>query len=339
MKIEKTNEYAKFLQELKDRIRQSQGNALRAVNKELIALYWDIGKGIVEKQEKDKWGDSIIEGVAQELQKDFPGIKGFSARNLWRMRDLYVSYSSNEKLTTLSSEISWSHNKAILEKSKDNLEREFYMRMARKYKWSYRQLLNNISNQTYERTLLGQTNFEAKLPANIKEKAKLIVKDEYTFDFLELGDDFLERELENGLVARVDEFLREMGGIFAFVGRQYRLEVGPKEYFIDILLYHRTLKCLVAIELKTEEFVPEHIGKMQFYLAGLDDFVKMPDENPSIGILLCKTKERTTVEYALKTASAPIGIAAYETVKKLPKDLRDQLPSAEQIEILIGDIE
>ncbi len=339
MKIEKIDGYGKFLSEIKDRIQEAQVSALKAVNRQLVSLYWNLGKEIVEKQTQESWGDSVIEKLAIDLQNAFPGIKGFSKRNLWNMRDLYVSYSTNEKLQPLVAEISWTHNIYILSTCKNLLEREFYIRMVRKYGWSKNSLINHISNQTYERTLLGQTNFEVTLPEEIKNKARLVVKDEYTFDFLELGGDFLERQLENGLVAKVDDFLREMGGVFAFVGRQYRLEVADKEYFIDILLYHRNLKCLVAIELKIGEFVPEHIGKMQFYLAALDDYVRMPDENPSIGIILCKTKSRTTVEYALKQSSSPIGIASYDTVKKLPKELKDQLPTAEQIEILIGHIE
>lgn len=241
MKIKKVEQYTEFLKEVNDRIREAQSSALKFVNKQLISLYWDLGKRIVEKQEKENWGDSVIERLALDLQKAFPGTKGFSARNLWRMRDLHVSYGSNEKLTTLSSEISWSHNKAILEKCDDPLEREFYLRMSRKYAWSYRALLNNIENQTYEKVFLGQTNFDVTLPANIKDKSKLLVKDEYTFGFLELDDEFSERQLEDGLIARVDDFLKEMGGIFAFIGRQYRLEVSDKEYFIDILLYHRYL--------------------------------------------------------------------------------------------------
>lgn len=339
MKIEKTDGYKEFLSEIKDRIQEAQVNALKVINKQLVSLYWNLGKEIVAKQTKESWGDSIIENLALDLQKAFPGMKGFSKRNLWRMRDLYVSYSSNEKLPALLAEISWTHNIAILEKAKDPLEREFYIRMARKYNWSYRVLENNISNQTYERTLLSQTNFEVTLPAIIKDNAKLAVKDEYIFDFLELGDNYLERQLENGLITNVDNFLREMGGVFAFMGRQYRLEVSDKEYFIDILLYHRNLKCLVAIELKIGAFIPEYIGKMQFYLAALDDYVKMPNENPSIGIILCKSKDRTIVEYSLKQSNSPIGIASYDTVKKLPKELKDQLPTAEQIEILIGHIE
>ena len=195
-----------------------------------------------------------------------------------------------------------------------------------------RVLLNHIENQTYEKTLLGQTNFDVTLPTDIKDKTKLVVKDEYTFDFLELGDDFSERQLENGLVARVDDFLKEMGGIFAFVGRQYRLEIDDKEYFIDILLYHRSLKCLVAIELKINEFIPEYVGKMQFYFSALDDREKMAGENPSIGIILCKTKSKMTVEYALKDSHKPIGVAAYTVVKKLPKELKDLLPMQSKLQ-------
>lgn len=339
MKITKTQKYEIFLKEIHDRIRQAQQAALKSVNKQLISLYWDIGKGIVEKQKKEKWGNAVIEKLALDLQNAFPGMKGFSTRSLWRMRDLYVSYSDIEKLPALLAEISWTHNIAILEKCKDPLEREFYIRMSRKQGWSYRVLLNNIENQTYEKTLLNQTNFDRTIPAPLKEKTALVLKDEYTYDFLELGDDYSERQLENGLISRVDDFLREMGGTFAFVGRQFRLEVSDKEYFIDILLYHRQLKCLIALELKIGEFVPEYVGKMQFYLTALDKQEKIAGENPSIGIILCKTKDRTIVEYALHDSHKPIGVSAYTVVKKLPKELKDQLPSAEQIAKLLGQIE
>lgn len=339
MKITKTQKYEIFFKEIHDRIREAQHAALKSVNKQLISLYWDIGKDIVEKQKKEKWGNAVIEKLAQDLQNAFPGMKGFSARNLWRMRDLYVSYSSNEKLSPLVTEISWTHNVYILTKCEDPLEREFYIRMVRKYKWSKNRLINNIENQTYEKTLLKQTNFDRTLPEQLKEQAALVMKDEYTYDFLELGDEFSERQLENGLASRVDDFLREMGGTFAFVGRQFRLEVSDKEYFIDILLYHRYLKCLVAVELKIGEFVPEYVGKMQFYLTALDKQEKISGENPSIGIILCKTKDRMIVEYALLDSYKPIGVSAYTVVKKLPKELKDQLPSAEQIAKLLGQIE
>lgn len=339
MKITKTSKYAEFLKEIDESIREAQINAVSAVNKQLVGLYWRLGKRIVETQKKEKWGDAVIESLAKDLQKRFPGMQGYSSRNLWRMRDLYLSYKDNPKLTTLLAEISWSHNLAIIQASKDPQEREFYLRMAIKNRWSHRVLLNKIENQTYEKTLLGQTNFDRTVPATIKGKAQMVVKDEYLFDFLELGDEYTERQLEDALVARVDHFLREMGGMFAFVGRQYRLEVGDKEYFIDILLYSRALKCLIAIELKIGEFLPEYVGKMQFYLAALDVHDKIAGENPSIGIILCKSKNRTTVEYALKESNKPIGVSGYTVVKKLPKELKKQLPSAEQIEKLLGEIE
>jgi len=339
MKIVKTDGYAEFLNELKNRIGEAQTSALRSVNKELIMLYWYVGKRIVEKQKNDSWGDSVIEGLSKDLQNAFPGIKGFSARNLWRMRDLYVAYGTNEKLSPLVAEISWTHNTYILSKCKDLHEREFYIRMVRKYGWSKNELINRIENQTYEKTMLGQTNFETTLPVGLKAKAKLVVKDEYTFDFLELGDDYNERQLENAIMLKIDSFLREMGGIFAFIGRQYRLEVDEKEYFIDLLLYHRQLKCLVAIELKIGEFIPEYVGKMQFYLSALDSTTRITGENPSIGIILCKSKRKTTVEYALRDSNKPIGVASYTMVKKLPKGLKEQLPSLEQIEKLLDEID
>lgn len=335
----KSSQYTDFLHEIKSRISQAQAKALQAVNYELVALYWEIGRKIVEKQTTEKWGDGVITNLAHDLQQAFPGIKGFSARNLWHMRDLYHSYREQPKLQPLVAEISWTNNLYILNKCRDALEREFYLRMTRKHKWSKNELINHLDNQTYEKTLLGQNNFAANLPSDLNSKTQLIVKDEYTFDFLELGDDFSERQFENGLVAKVDYFLREMGGTFSYMGRQFRLEVDHKEYFIDILLYHRTLRCLVAVELKIGEFMPEFVGKMQFYLAALDAHVKTPEENPAIGIILCKTKSKLTVEYALRDAHKPIGVATYTVVKKLPKELKDQLPNAEQIAKLIGGIE
>ncbi len=339
MKIIKIAGYAEFLKELANRIGEAQVSALKSVNRELVLLYWDIGKRIVEKQKDEKWGDAVIEGLARDLQNAFPGIRGFSKRNLWNMRDFYVSYEQNIKMQTLSAQISWSHNIAIVEKCIDNKEREFYLRMTRKYAWSYRVLLNYIENQTYEKTLLGQTNFDHTLPAKIKDKAKLAVKDEYTFDFLELGDDYSERQFENAITVNMDKFLSEMGGVFAYIGRQYRLEVDESEFFIDILLYHRYLKCLVAIELKRDEFIPEYVGKMQFYLSALDQEVKIAGENPSIGIILCKSKRKTIVEYTLRDSNKPIGIASYTTTKTLPKELKGQLPSIDQIEKLIDEID
>jgi predicted nuclease of restriction endonuclease-like (RecB) superfamily len=199
-------------------------------------------------------------------------------------------------------------------------------------------LIHQIENQTYEKTLLNHTNFDQTLPEPIREQARLAVKDEYTFDFLELADEHSERQLEQAILARVEPFLREMGGMFTFVGSQYRLEIGDAEYFIDVLLYHRRLKCLVALELKIGEFLPEYIGKMQFYLAALDDLARMADENPSIGIILCKSKDKTIVEYALRESNKPIGVATYRIVSTLPSELQGQLPAPDQIAKLLEDV-
>jgi predicted nuclease of restriction endonuclease-like (RecB) superfamily len=332
-------EYSKLLGEIKERISSAQYEALKAVNKELISLYWDIGRMIVERQQGESWGKSVVEQLAGDLRKEFPGIQGFSAQNLWRMRQFYLTYQNDKKLSPMVREIGWTHNILIMMNCRDDLQKEFYIRMTKKFGWTKSVLINHIENQSYEKTLLGQTNFDKAVPAKIRAQAKLAIKDEYTFDFLELGEEHSERELERALIGKIEHFLREMGGMFAFLGSQYRLEVSDKEYFIDLLLFHRRLKCLVAIELKVTEFQPEYVGKMQFYLAALDDLIRLPDENPSIGIILCKTKNRIIVEYALKYADKPIGVSEYQMVKRLPKELKGQLPTPEQIERLLKDVE
>ena len=334
-----SGEYGSLLIEIKQRIRSAQYEALKAVNKELIALYWDIGQLIVTRQQGDSWGKSIVEHLAKDLQAEFPGMSGFSVRNIWNMRSFYVTYSQNQKLQPLVAEIGWSHNLVITEKCKDDLEREFYIRMTRKYGWTKNVLLHQIENQTYEKTLLNQTNFEATVSEEIQKQAKLAVKDEYTFPFLELGDKYSERQLEAAILAKVEPFLQEMGGMFTFVGSQYRLEVGNKEYFIDLVLYHRAMQCLLAIDLKIGEFEPEYIGKMQFYLAVLDDQVRLSHEQPSVGIILCKTKDKMTVEYALKDATKPIGVATYRITSTLPQELKGQLPDPEQVAKLLEGLE
>ena len=251
------------------------------------------------------------------------------------MRQFYLAYHGHEKLQPLVGETSWAKHLAILGKCKDPLEREFYIRMTKKFGWTKNVLIHQIENQSYEKTLLGQTNFNKALTPKLRAQAKLAVRDEYTFDFLELGEEHSERELERALIARIEHFLRAMGGMFAFVGSQFRLEVDGEEFFIDLLLFHRRLKSLVAIELKIGKFQPEFVGKMQFYLTALDRQVRQADENPSIGIILCKEKNRTVVEYALYDARKPIGVATYRTVKRLPKELKGMLPAPEEIAKLL----
>ncbi|MCL2876996.1 MAG: PDDEXK nuclease domain-containing protein [Betaproteobacteria bacterium] len=315
-------DYPALLAEVKARIQSAQYAALRAVNKKLVGLYWDIGQLIVERQASEGWGKAVVERLATDLRREFPGVGGFSASNLWRMKNFFEVYRDCAKLAPLVREIGWSHNLVILEQCDDPLQREFYLRMARKFGWSKNVLAHQIDNQSYEKSLLGQTNFDQTLTPALRAQAKLAVKDEYAFDFLELGKQHSEREMEHALIARIEDFLRAMGGMFAFMGSQFRLEVDGKEYFIDLLLFHRRLRALVAIELKVGEFVPEFVGKMQFYLAALDAQVRQEDENPSIGIILCKEKTRTIVEYALLATKKPIGVATYEITKTLPKKLR-----------------
>ncbi len=340
--MEKNNKipenYNELFYEIKQLIHISQYEALKTVNKELISLYWNIGEMITLRQAGDTWGKSVVERLSKDLRVEFPGIKGFSVQNLWYMRQFYTEYCDDENLQPMVGEVSWTKNIIIVSKCKGNQEREFYLRMTRKYGWTKTVLIQKVESQTFEKTMINQTNFDEALPEPIKHKAKIAVKDEYTFDFLELGDEYTERELENALILRIEKFLQEMGGMFTFVGRQYRLEASNKEYFIDILLYHRNLKCLTAIELKVGEFKPEYIGKMQFYLAILDDTARVQGENPSIGIILCKTKDKTIVEYALRESNKPIGVAGYNVVSQLPDDFYNQLPSPEQIGILLADI-
>lgn len=277
--------------------------------------------------------------LSKEIQKDFPDIKGFSASNLWRMRNFYVTYSNAENLAPLVREISWSKNIAIMEKCKDQLEREFYIKMTKKYGWTKDILINHIENKSYEKYLISQTNFDETLPEKYINQAKLAVKDEYIFDFMELSEQHSERELEESLINNMKAFLEEMGGNFAFMGSQYHLNVGGTDFYIDLLLYHRTLNSLVAIELKIGEFKPEFVGQLQFYLTALDKQVKLEHENPSIGIIICKSKNRTVVEYALNDSYKPIGIATYQIINTLPEKMKDLLPSPEEIENRLKNLE
>jgi len=323
--------FLQFVTEVKAKIQQARLTALKAVNHQLIDLNWTIGQLIVERQEKHGWGKSVVEKLSKELQMEFPNTTGYSAGNLWRMRHFYLSYQAKENLAPLVREIGWSHNIIIFEKCKDDLQREFYLKMTKKYGWTKAVLLHQISNQSYEKYLLNQTSFDQTLPAHLKGQAKLAVKDEYTFDFLELSNEHSEYELEQAILTKIRAFLIEMGGDFAFLGNQYRLKVGQKDYSVDLLLFHRRLRCLVAIDLKIGEFEPEHKGKMEFYLSVLNDTKKLSEENDAIGIIICKTKDSTVVEYALKNAAHPIGVATYTITANLPNDYVGLLPSPEEI--------
>ncbi len=332
-------DYKEFIGEIKNKIRNSQYEAMRAVNKNLINLYWGIGQEIYNQQQEKGWGKSIVEVLAKELKKEFPDVQGFSASNLWRMRNFYLTYKDIENLAPLVREISWTKNIAIVEKCKDLLEREFYIKMTKKYGWTKDVLINHIENKTYEKYLLNQTNFDKALPEKYINQAKLAVKDEYMFDFLELSEEHSEKELERALVDNIKGFLEEMGGNFAFMGSQYHLNVGGDDFYIDLLLYHRSLKSLIAIELKIGEFKPEFVGQLQFYLTALDKQVKMEHENPSIGIIICKSKNRTVVEYALSDSDKPIGVSTYQIRDTLPEQMKNLLPSPEEIKKRLEGLE
>ncbi|MEO1654018.1 MAG: PDDEXK nuclease domain-containing protein [Bacteroidota bacterium] len=324
-------DYQQFIHQVKNRIRTAQYEALRKVNQEHIQLYWDLGKMILEKQNEKGWGKSVVEQIARDLQDEFAGVKGFSKSNLWRMRSFYQTYHQNSNLAPLVREIGWSHNVAIVEKCKNDQAREFYLLMTKKFGWTKAVLIHNIENSSYEKYLHNQHNFDQTLAEKYKDQAILALKDEYQFDFLGLGPAHSEQELEINLIKNIRKFLGEMGGYFSFIGQQYRLEVGNQEYFIDLLLFHRRLSCLVAIELKIGEFTPEMAGKMQFYLNVLNDQVREAHENPSLGIIICKSKNRTIVEYALRDSKKPIGVATYTLEKQLPKEWQGLLPSPEQL--------
>lgn len=324
-------EYLNFKDEITARIRSAQYEALKAVNREMIALYWEIGKRITEQQTALGWGKSVVENLSRDIQKEFPGIQGFGVRNMWDMARFYAEYQSNEILQPLVAEISWSKHIVILTKCKETQQRQFYILATKKYGWTKDVLINKIEVKTYENYLLGQSNFDITLPEKIKNQAILALKDEYTFNLIGLTEEHSEYELEQAIMKNIRAFLMEFGPDFSFIGNQYRLEVDGREYFIDLLLYNRRIQGMIALELKIGEFQPEYKGKMEFYLNVLNDTVKLPHENPAIGIIICKSKSRMIVEYALKSSNLPIGVATYNLSAELPEAYKELLPSSEEI--------
>ena len=324
-------EYLHFRDEITRRIRSAQYEALKAVNKEMIALYWEIGRRITEQQAALGWGKSVVETLSRDIQKEFPGIKGFGVRNMWDMARFYTEYQSDEILQPLVAEISWSKHIVILTKCKDTRQRQFYILATKRYGWTKDVLINKIEAKAYENYLLGQSNFETTLPDKMKNQAMLALKDEYTLSLAGFPDEHSEYELEQAIVKNIRACLMEFGSDLSFIGNQYRIEVDGWEYFIDLLLYSRRLQALIAVELKIGEFQPEYKGKMEFYLNVLNDTVKLPHENPAIGIIICKSKSRTIVEYALKSSNMPIGVATYRLSPELPEAYRELLPTSEEI--------
>ena len=386
-------DYTSFLTEVKGRIQTARLQAGRAVNRELVMLYWDIGRGIVEKQKTAGWGEAVVERLAADLRAEFPDMRGFSADNVWRMRQFYADHSTPEFLeqavpelkrhagkpyleqlvqesgrktagqfleqpvpesggsTELSilgqavpeilsqavrelvSRVPWGHHIQLMKKLKAPAARLYYLRATAQFGWSRSVLLNQIKGQAYERAVKEKKthNFELALPEQFAEQADEMLKSRYNLEFLGIARPMKERELEERLISRLQSFILELGYGFCFVGRQYRLALGKKEYFVDLLFYHRFLKALVAFDLKIGEFEPEHAGKMDFYLNLLNEKERGPDDRPSIGIILCAEKDDVEVEFALKTKANPIGVAEYQLQGTLPAEFKGKLPTAKQL--------
>lgn len=323
----------KQFEEVAQLITAARNQAVKAVNRSMIDLYWNIGQYIDIRIESADWGQSVVEDLAAWLQLTHPGLKGFSGSNLWRMRQFFTTYRDFPNLAPLVREISWTHNLAIFSRCKTPEEREFYARLSKEERYSKRELERQISSGLFERTMLGNV----KLAPVVRESHPEIInafRDSYIFDFLNLKENFDESDLQKGLVHQMKEFILELGKDFLFFGEQYKLQVGSSDFFIDLLFYHRSLQCLVAFELKADKFRPEHLGQLNFYLEALDRDVKKEHENPSIGILLCKDKDNEVVEYSLSRSLSPTMVAEYRTKlpdKKLLQEKMQQIFSADDI--------
>ena len=352
-----STDYRHFIEALKARVLSARISAARAITHEAILLYWDIGQGIVEKQEEHGWGDSVVEIVAADLQRAFPGAKGFSPQNVWRMQQLYLLHNEREFLAQVVREmdkegkrapsrenlsqvvremvatVPWGHHANALLRVSAPAARLWYLRATARFGWSRNVLLNQIKAGAYERAVTEKKthNFDLALPEHFAEQADEMLKSSYNLEFLGLRRAVRERELEDRLITRLQSFLLELGYGFCFVGRQHRIALGKKEYFIDLIFYHRFLRALVAFDLKVGPFEPEYAGKMDFYLNLLNDKERGPEDQPSIGIILCAEKDDVEVEYALRTKANPIGVAAYALQSKLPGELRGKLPTAKQL--------
>jgi predicted nuclease of restriction endonuclease-like (RecB) superfamily len=327
------HDYAAFLNGLKNRIRTAQVRASLAVNQELIRLYWQIGNEILTRQKQEGWGAKVIERLAKDLKREFPDMTGFSQTNLKYMRSFAEAYSEVEISQRCVDQLPWRHNITLLVKVKEREARFWYAQKALENGWSRDVLALQVDSNLLERQGGAITNFERSLPAPQSDLAQQLIKDPYNFDFLSLTEAVQERELERGLVDHIRDFLLELGMGFSFLGSQYPIVVSGKEYRIDLLFYHVVLHSYVVIELKIGEFEPQHSGQMSFYVAAVDNQLRTERDDPTIGIILCRSKDKTTVEYALQGTSQPIGVATYQLQSQLPESLKASLPSVEQFEI------
>lgn len=369
------SDYPRFLSDLKERIRSAQVKAVLSVNREMIALYWEIGGGILERQKREGWGMSTVRQLSRDLALAFPHMAGFSPKNIWRMRAFYLAWSGSRskvaqavrlldgpaipkqtvselnaakvaqaarlsdgplaKLPQAAAEIPWGHNIALFQKLKSRAERLWYARQTVEHGWSRSVLIHQIESGLHLRQGKALTNFKRTLPSPQSELAQETIKDDYALDFLTTAS-MKERDIERALVDDVQRSLLELGAGFAFVGRQHHLEIDGEDFYIDLLFYHLKLRCFVVIELKTGPFKPEHAGKMNLYLGAADDFLRHPDDQPSIGLILCKSRNKVVAEYALRDMNKPIGVASYRLTKALPAALAGRLPTTQELEARIG---
>ncbi|NTE01334.1 DUF1016 domain-containing protein [Agrobacterium tumefaciens] len=293
-------------------IKKSRNNAIKAVNKELIDLYWSIGEYINNRISNAEWGQSVVKQLADYIQRNEPDLKGFSDKNLWRMKQFYETYQDAPELSALLREISWTNNSIIISRIKDIQEKEFYLKVCKSENLSKRELDRQISSSLFERSIIGNTKL-SPLVREIHPTAGSMFKDSYVFEFLNLPETFNESDLQKELLKQMKNLILELGKDFLFIGEEYKVQVGNSDFYIDLLFYHRGLQCLVAFELKTDKFKPEHLGQINFYLEALDRDVKKQNENPSIGILLCKDKDNEVVEYALSRSLSPTMVSEYQT--------------------------
>lgn len=331
-------EYAALLEELKVRIRAAQLRAALSANREMVTIYWEIGRRILEQQKIEGWGTKVIERLASDLHREFPKMKGFSSRNLKYMRAFAEAYPDQQFVQEALAQITWYHHITLLDKVKDPAERVWYIQKATEHGWSRNTMVFQIESGLHHREGKAITNFSQTLTQPQSDLARQALKDPYVFDFLTLDAVARERELEQGLIDHIQKFLIELGKGFAYIGRQIQMTVGGEDFYLDLLFYHLHLRCYVVIELKAGPFKPEYAGKMNFYLSAVDDNFRHPDDKPTIGLLLCKEKNRLIVEYALRDLRKPLGVADWRTglVEILPKQLKGKLPTIEDFERELG---
>ncbi len=332
------SKYKEIFENIRNEILKSQYKAIQTVNKELIFMYWHIGKIIVDNS---KWGNKFIDNLSMDLKLEFPNITGFSIRNLKYMKKIAEEYPDFEFVQQFVAQIPWGHNIILLDKVKDIEERKWYINQSIINGWSRSLLMMQIESKLYQRQVIAKkvTNFPMTLPDMQSDLAIQTLKDPYIFDFISLKGKVKELEIENAMIDKIKDVLVELGKGFAFVGEQYKITVSEKDYFIDLLFYHLRLKCYIVVELKAREFEPTDAGQINFYLSAIDDLVKDETDNPTIGLLLCKNKDNFTAEYALRNINSPIGVSEYKLLEDMPEYLQAQLPNVEEIELHIKDIE